>query len=382
MNTASNRQHLLRRFEAFESAVEVQTAPIAVYRIYAISDVHVDADENWSWLEALAAAPDAVYARSALILPGDVCTDLTRLERALRIFCGVFRAVFYCVGNHELWSYGKDAPDSIERLLQILTICRRIGVHTEPAVLDVGEQPGTRVRVVPLHSWHSPAFCPARPPSGYAKDFDAACKWPSCVNTYPSAISDGSAQAAVATTSGGSASAIARARMTRCSTHHLGARHSLAPGIAEFMARLNLRRLGCTPDPHLRRDMAAVGTGVKLETTTDVVGTGHIATASSEENQRMVTISCSHFLPLPELYRGMASLTHVMGSPELMAQVTALAPTVHVFGHSHMDCDEILNGTRYVQHALGMPHDRIFGVVPKLPKCVWPRNGENGPALY
>ena len=171
---ASDRLRLLRRFEAFESAQEAQVAPIAVCRIYAISDVHVDADENWNWLEALTAAPDAsTYAQSALVLPGDVCTDLSRLEKALKIFCDVFRAVFYCAGNHELWSYGKDAPDSIERLLQILTLCRKLGVRTEPAMLDVEGQPATRVRIVPLHSWHSPAFCPARPPSGYAKDFDA-----------------------------------------------------------------------------------------------------------------------------------------------------------------------------------------------------------------
>ena len=166
-------------------------------------------------MEGLPARAEAgEYARSALILPGDVCTDLARLERALRLLRGMFRCVFYCVGNHELWSFGVDAPDSIERLLAILQICRRIDVLTEPALLNMEEDcQGARsaVRVVPLHSWYSPAFWPACPPRGAAADFDAACRWPACVNTGADAAS----------------------------SHRLGARHSLAPGIADFMARLS-----------------------------------------------------------------------------------------------------------------------------------------------
>ena len=70
-------------------------------------------------------------------------------------------------------------------------------------------------------------------------------------------------------------------------------------------------------------------------------------------------LAFSHFVPRAELLAGcFESFRHVMGSRALQAQSRALAPLVHVFGHSHLDADELVGGTRFVQHALGHPHDR------------------------
>jgi hypothetical protein len=71
-------------------------------------------------------------------------------------------------------------------------------------------------------------------------------------------------------------------------------------------------------------------------------------------------ISFSHFLPRPELHRGMpwSALGEVEGSKLLGAQVDALAPAVHVFGHTHWAIDVRIGETRYVQYPLGYAHER------------------------
>jgi hypothetical protein len=43
------------------------------------------------------------------------------------------------------------------------------------------------------------------------------------------------------------------------------------------------------------------------------------------------------------------------------SQVEALGSATHIFGHSHLDVDRDLGGTRYVQAALGYPNDRWRG---------------------
>ena len=48
-----------------------------------------------------------------------------------------------------------------------------------------------------------------------------------------------------------------------------------------------------------------------------------------------------------------------MGCAELDAQVARLRPRAHGFGHSHVDVDELVDGTRYVQRALGHPSDPV-----------------------
>lgn len=85
-------------------------------------------------------------------------------------------------------------------------------------------------------------------------------------------------------------------------------------------------------------------------------------------------VSFSHFIPHLRLYRGHPNLSKVMGCDELGAQVKALGSTVHVFGHSHLDVDEVYQGTRFLQCALGYPNERWFGELSG-PTLVWPPKG-------
>ena len=74
-------------------------------------------------------------------------------------------------------------------------------------------------------------------------------------------------------------------------------------------------------------------------------------------------ISFSHFLPRPELlpdpaYLRFRGLLRVAGSAAIERQVRALGAAVHVFGHSHIRRDLVLDQVRYVQHSLGYPRER------------------------
>ena len=68
-----------------------------------------------------------------------------------------------------------------------------------------------------------------------------------------------------------------------------------------------------------------------------------------------------HTLPRPELYRGYANLWNVMGSTTIDDDARRWSSSAHVFGHSHLNVDRVIHGVRYVQHALGYPHERWIG---------------------
>lgn len=80
-------------------------------------------------------------------------------------------------------------------------------------------------------------------------------------------------------------------------------------------------------------------------------------------------ISFSHFLPRRELlpsvkYLRFKSLPKVVGCTGLDEQIRALGSSVHVFGHSHIRCDRVIEGVRYVQYSLRYPRERIFSGSP------------------
>ncbi len=75
-------------------------------------------------------------------------------------------------------------------------------------------------------------------------------------------------------------------------------------------------------------------------------------------------ISFSHFLPRIELlpsrdYLRFKSLPRVAGCSLIERQIRELKSIIHVFGHSHINRDCVLDGVRYVQNALSYPRERF-----------------------
>lgn len=74
-------------------------------------------------------------------------------------------------------------------------------------------------------------------------------------------------------------------------------------------------------------------------------------------------VTFSHFaprldlLPPPEGLRFKA-LPLVAGSTLIEEQLRRLGAAVHVFGHTHIRCDRVIDKVRYVQNGLGYPRER------------------------
>jgi hypothetical protein len=85
-------------------------------------------------------------------------------------------------------------------------------------------------------------------------------------------------------------------------------------------------------------------------------------------------VSLSHFLPRRDLLPPVESLwfqrlPEVAICEPLEDQIRRLGSVVHVFGHSHINCDLRLDGVRYVQHALRYPRER--NQQTEIVKLVW-----------
>ncbi|HZI20301.1 MAG TPA: metallophosphoesterase [Pyrinomonadaceae bacterium] len=250
-------------------------------RIFASSDLHTDFPENWRLVRELSAQ---AFLDDTLIVAGDIADDLGIIEGTLKMLSARFRHVCYLPGNHELWVRG-EAADSVEKFRQVLGLCRRLGVHTQPV------QAGG-CWVVPLFSWYD-ADAARAAVADYAElegwsDF-YFCKWP----------------------------------------------RSMGLPVADFFLRLN--------EPHLRSYDRPV-------------------------------ITFSHFapradlLPAPGVLRFKA-LFKVACCDGLDAQLRRAGALVHVFGHSHIACDTVVDDVRYVQNPLRYPRERR---APEFPlKMIW-----------
>lgn len=74
-------------------------------------------------------------------------------------------------------------------------------------------------------------------------------------------------------------------------------------------------------------------------------------------------ISFSHFLPRAELlpareYLRFKGLPGVAGCDLLEKQIRQLNSMTHVFGHSHINLDCVIDGVRYIQNAFSYPKER------------------------
>ena len=162
-------------------------------RLYVVSDIHTDAEENQLWIEQL--SPTA-YQQDALIVAGDVIAELDGLKTALRALKAKFAVVLFTPGNHDLWV--EEEEDSMAKLHSILSLCDEIGVVTRPTRFG-GEEPGRGVWLCPLLSFHHQSFDTEPDVQGWAiptaestmVDY-RACVWP-----RPLSMLDDSVAAAV-----------------------------------------------------------------------------------------------------------------------------------------------------------------------------------------
>lgn len=87
-------------------------------------------------------------------------------------------------------------------------------------------------------------------------------------------------------------------------------------------------------------------------------------------------VTFSHFHPRPELpfSRHVEDLEQAIGCAMIDSQLRSIVPrpTVHVYGHSHLNFSKLIDGVRYVQNAFGYSHERHNGAPCHQLACVHP----------
>ncbi len=276
-------------------------------RVFALSDIHIDYAGNHAWIEQLSQHD---YRDDVLILAGDVSDFLPRLEWCFRTLAARFRKVLFVPGNHDLWVMrDKVVPDSLEKLGLIRTMAADTGV-----AMQSWSQPG--LCIVPLLSWYDYSFgAPGELLLEAWMDF-RACNWPQ----------------------GYDAGAITR--------HFLALNQPLLPHL-----------------PHLSRLPDLPGSGQQV---------AHTFPAPHPAAERLdaiptatplpLCISFSHFLPridfMPHYIPFERRVVYpVLGTALLEAQVRAIAPQIHVYGHSHVNRQVRIDGIDYINNAFGYPNE-------------------------
>ena len=137
-------------------------------RLFTISDIHVDFEENWIWLQKLS---ECDYKDDVLILAGDVARSTALIQKTFEVLKKLFSEVLYVPGNHDLWVNRNEGETSLNKFHTIREIALDSGLRLDPVRFG-------NVTVVPLLGWYDYSF---GQPSEELKESwvdYVACKWP------------------------------------------------------------------------------------------------------------------------------------------------------------------------------------------------------------
>lgn len=291
-------------------------------RVFALSDIHVDYEENLRWIEEL---PRSEYVNDVLILAGDISHDRQLFVRALEELRGRFCRVFFVPGNHDLWLRSDDPGTSLDKCEQLLDCCRQMDVQTEPACVH-GRNHSPAVWIVPIYSWYvkpeeDPAeslFVPKRGEDSRMRMWvdNRAIRWPSF---------DGQITPAAYFLSRNSAIPDAKDDAVVISFSHFVPRRELL-----FPTLCELKALGLPPiDPQPR-----------------------------------------------------FNFSRVAGCHGLERTIRSLRSRIHLYGHQHRNRRRHIDGITYISHCLGYPRERLQGRIARTlrePLMIW---DTDNPAPY
>jgi hypothetical protein len=299
---------------------------------------------------------------TVFILPGDIGSEIDRLQSVFNVLVSNYDAVVYCPGNHEAWRRGtasggsatqphlradnRMAVDSVEKIAEVVECAKACGVHVGPVRIerdstqDLNDD-STAVTVFPLYSWYHAgwdtepdldndmvqAVEEVMPFHKKWGDF-SMCSWPEELLSL--------SHAEWATTDTSNDNTV----------------------LAEAFAAINEPFL-LPPEPSQFADDTDASAADKRR--------GICALPSVKESDTI--ISFSHFLPRQELcpekrFLIEPLLSRVVGSDPLEAQVRRLNPHLHLFGHTHIPIDLELEGIRYLQWPLGYSREAHLQCAP------------------
>ncbi|CAN4085364.1 unnamed protein product [Withania somnifera] len=146
--------------------------------VFVVSDLHTEYEENMAWVKGL---PKKGKKKEVLLVAGDVAETYEQFVLTMSLLKASFEHVFFVPGNHDLWlrREKENYIDSLQKLDKLLDACQRLGVETNPSIID-------GLAIIPLFSWYHESFDREKDLTGIhipslelaCKDF-RACKWPS-----------------------------------------------------------------------------------------------------------------------------------------------------------------------------------------------------------
>jgi Calcineurin-like phosphoesterase len=276
-------------------------------RVFLLSDIHVDFAENMTWIQELSGFD---YAQDVLLLGGDTCHQMVKLQKALTALCSKFARVFFLNGNHELWLLESDCANSLEKFHRVLDLCRGLGVETEPARLDDGYR---GLWIVPLFSWYD------KPEDG-----------------------PGSLYLPKAEPTDDMMSAWADEHYVRWPTEG---------GPSSYFLAYN--------DPRVHRTYDA-----------PVISFSHFLPRVDLMFPPKHRAPEPTVWPIPTGF----NFSRVAGTSALDRQIRQLGSVIHAYGHQHRNRCFTIDGIHYVSHCLGYPHERKSGRIGYFepgPRLIW-----------
>eukprot|EP00439_Symbiodinium_sp_Y106_P045547 s1896_g5.t2 len=245
---------------------------------------------------------------------GDVADDMAVLRKTFEMLTASFDMVCYTAGNHDLWvRRAGSAQDSLEKLRELCHLCNSLGVRVRPVKFCL---PNARdVLLVPLLSFYASCWdqdpdldwCPPEQKAMVGWMDFRLLKWPQLLID----------------------------EVVRREGDFKFGKDGTSTAISEIFAEMN--------QPLLE------------------------AIEAMKQNESgdsdTVVISFSHYLPRQELFPEKrflvdSTLAKVSGSFALERQVRQLRPELHIFGHSHLTVDNVVEGQRYIQWALGYANEQ------------------------
>jgi predicted phosphodiesterase len=138
-------------------------------RVFALSDLHIDYDENARWVANLSVTE---YQADVLILAGDLTNLLRLLGWCLSALAKRFHKVLFVPGNHDLWVIREDPEkNSLQKFDDVCAVAKSSGVSMQVFC-------ERDVSIVPLLAWYDYSFGePSEELKSMWVDY-RACRWP------------------------------------------------------------------------------------------------------------------------------------------------------------------------------------------------------------
>lgn len=281
--------------------------------IFAWSDLHTDYAQS---LERIAQLSQQDFRDDSILLAGDISHQIPIVERTLRLFTHRFRNVFFVPGNHDLWIYKQDYPDSLQKLDALKRVCDDCGVYMTPQKIRDEQRV---VQVVPLLSWYR------RP------EHNTDSLYIPKVGEDPTL----------------------RMWMDNYRIHWPEPLHEAV--MADYFTEQNAKHIEspyCSDTP--------------VVSMSHFLPHAHLMFADAPVDAIVAPIPGD---PYPAF-----NFSRVAGSTAILDQLGTLQPRVHVYGHQHRNRWRQIGDTWFVSHCLGYPQEPRMGATGDryFPARVWP----------